>query len=38
MLSYDPHATSRLEAQDVEELFSVVSSWIQGHTAAPEAV
>jgi hypothetical protein len=38
VLSYDPHAASRLEAQEVEELFSVVSSWMQNHSVAPEAV
>lgn len=36
-LSYDPHAASRLDAQEVEELFSVVSGWIRHHSLAPEA-
>jgi Domain of unknown function (DUF4381) len=35
-LSYDPHAASRLDAQEVEELFSVVSGGIRHHSIAPE--
>ena len=38
VLSYDPHTASRLDTQEVEELCSVVSSWIQDHSVAPEAV
>jgi hypothetical protein len=36
-LSYDPHTASQLEAQDIAELFSVVSGWIRHHSLAPEA-
>jgi hypothetical protein len=38
VLSYDPHATSRLEAQDVEELFSVVGRWMRHHVASPQSL
>ena len=36
VLSYDPHASSRLEAQEVEELFSVVHRWMRHHVASPQ--
>jgi hypothetical protein len=36
-LSYDPHTASRLDTQDIEELFSVVSSWMRRHSMAPES-
>jgi hypothetical protein len=38
VLSYDPHAASRLDAQSVDELFSVVSHWIQDHSVVSESV
>jgi hypothetical protein len=38
VLSYDPHAISRLDAQSVDELFSVVSHWIQNHSVVSESV
>jgi hypothetical protein len=37
VLSYDPHAASRLAAQEVDELFSVVSRWIRRHAMSPQA-
>jgi hypothetical protein len=36
-LSYDPHAAGGLAAQDMAELFNVVSGWIRHHSRAPEA-
>jgi hypothetical protein len=36
-LSYNPHAASRLDAQEMEELFSIVSGWIRHHSMAPQA-
>ena len=36
-LSYEPHTASRLDAQDIEELLSIVSSWIRRHSIAPES-
>jgi hypothetical protein len=38
VLSYDPHAASRLDARHVEELFRIVADWIQHHSVASEAV
>jgi hypothetical protein len=35
VLSYDPHATSRLQAREVEELCSVVRRWIRHHATSP---
>ena len=34
VLSYDPHASSRLETQEVEELFSVVHRWMRHHATS----
>jgi hypothetical protein len=36
VLSYDPHAASRLDAQSMDELFSVVAHWIQDHSVVSE--
>jgi Ca-activated chloride channel family protein len=38
VLSYDPHAASRLNAQDIAELFSVVSDWMRHHTQTATAL
>jgi Domain of unknown function (DUF4381) len=36
-LGYDPHAASRLETQDVEALYRVISRWIRGHSTSLKA-
>jgi hypothetical protein len=36
-LGYDPHAASRLDAQDSKELFGVVQRWIRGHSTSQPA-
>jgi hypothetical protein len=36
-LSYNPHTASQLDAQDIADLFSVVSGWMRRHSLAPEA-
>jgi hypothetical protein len=36
-LGYDPHAASRLDAQDVEALCRVVSRWIRRHSTSLQA-
>jgi hypothetical protein len=38
VLSYDPHAASRLNVQDIAELFSVVSDWMRHHSQAAVAL